>query len=298
MQRLVAVDARDRDEVLEAAGHRFVKLVHDAESPVAVIRILHNQPKTEYVGDLAERATLLAHLSVDAVDVLLAADHDGLDLHVRKRLFEPLGDLAQELPLISLRAVDRLLEHPVSIRVGEAETVILEFGFQGVDAEAVGDGRVDLECLARDSSLFVDGQRAQGLHVVQPVRQLQQDDADVLDHRQHHFAEALDLRLRPAVEAELVELADAVDDGGDLGAEFCLDLVLRRRRVFDHVVHDRGGDALVVHPQVGKDSGDRDRVRYVKFTRVPALAFVCLGRELVGVDDGVELGRGQVLQLG
>ena len=72
VQRLVAVDARNRDVVLEAAGHRPVEAVHEAERAVALVDVADDDPDAEHVDDLRQRQVLAAHLHVHAVQVLLA----------------------------------------------------------------------------------------------------------------------------------------------------------------------------------------------------------------------------------
>ncbi|MCW5570933.1 MAG: hypothetical protein KIT78_07535, partial [Steroidobacteraceae bacterium] len=48
------------------------------------------------------------------------------------------------------RALQRPFEHAVALRVRGLETEILEFELQAVQAEPLGDRRVDLERLARN----------------------------------------------------------------------------------------------------------------------------------------------------
>ncbi len=52
VQRLVAVDARNRDVVLEAARHRPVQAVHEAEHAVAVVHAADDDADAEHVDDL------------------------------------------------------------------------------------------------------------------------------------------------------------------------------------------------------------------------------------------------------
>ena len=106
------------------------------------------------------------------------------------------------------------------------------------------------------------------------VGELDHDDADVAHHREQHLAEALGLRLRAALELDLVELGDAVDELGDLLPESLGDLVLGDRRVLDDVVQDRGDHRLGVEVQVGEDVGDRDRVGDVGLAGAALLALV------------------------
>ena len=143
-----------------------------------------------------------------------------------------------------------------------------------VDAEPVGDRRVDLQRLLGDPVLLFRRQRLQRLHVVQPVGELHQDDADVLHHREHHLAEALRLRLGAAGEGQLVELADAVHQAGDLGAEPRLDLGLGGGRVLDHVVQQRRRDRLVVEVELREDARHRHRVGDVGLARLALLSLV------------------------
>jgi hypothetical protein len=66
VQRLVAVRARHRDEVLDPARHRGPRLVDDAERPVAVLYRLRHDAQRDHVVDLIELDLLLLELLVDA----------------------------------------------------------------------------------------------------------------------------------------------------------------------------------------------------------------------------------------
>ena len=105
------------------------------------------------------------------------------------------------------------------------------------------------------------------------------------------------LRLRASIETELIQFADTVDDRRNFRAETGLDLLLRRRGIFNDVVHERGCDALIIEMQVRQDTGDRNWVRYVRFTGVTPLTFMSLGAELVCVDDDSQLRIRQVPNL-
>ena len=68
---------------------------------------------------------------------------------------------------------------------------------------------------------------------MQPVGKLDENDADILDHRKHHLAEALCLCLTSRPELNLIELADTVDEQSDFAAEICFDLAYRRLGILD-----------------------------------------------------------------
>ena len=164
----------------------------------------------------------------------------------------------------------------IAIRFGVevAQAQVLEIPLDLPHAEAMRDRRVDLDGLARDRLLLVGRQTLQRAHVVQAVGQLDDDNADVLGHRHEHLAQVFDLRVFLRLVRDARQLGDALDQLGDLGPEFCGDLVAGNDGVFDHVVQDRGGDRRLIHFHVGEDSGDGDRVLDVGLARGALLAFV------------------------
>ncbi len=122
-----------------------------------------------------------------------------------------------------------------------AERQVEQFLIQVVQSQPVRDRRIDLDGLGGDPRLLVGGDRVERAHVVQPVRELDQDDAQVLRHREQHLAEVLGLRRFARREFELVELRNAVDQVGHGRAEAILDLRFRDRGVLHHVMQQRGG---------------------------------------------------------
>src|SRR5882672_764299 len=236
VQRLVAVDARDGDKVLEAARHRLERLMREAERAVAAVDVGHDDAHAVYVDDVREMRVLALHLEIDAVEVLFARVHARGDLRVRQRLPELALDLTEQLPLITLRAPQRALQHLVAIRIERLEAELLELDLEGVDAEPIRDRRVDVERLTRDAPLLLYRQRADRAHVVRAVGELHEDHAQILRHREQHLAEALGLRLGRAIEAQMVDLAHAVDEARHVLAEFLLDVLDRAAGVLDDVV--------------------------------------------------------------
>ncbi len=128
------------------------------------------------------------------------------------------------------------------------EREILELPLELVDAEAVRERRVHLERLLRLLDLLLLPEVLDRPHVVETVRELDEDHADVLGHRDDHLAVVLRLRLLAALEADPRQLGDAFDELRDLGAELAAHLVDVGRGVLDDVVEQRGSDRLLVEP--------------------------------------------------
>ena len=129
---------------------------------------------------------------------------------------------------------------------------------------------------------------------MQAVGQLDEHDADVVHHGQHHLAHVLGLRLFRRGEVDLADLGDALDDVRDLLAELGLDLVDGDRGVFDGVVQQAGGDGRGVELHLGQDGRDLQRMRQVGLARFARLAFVVLLGKFVGFFDGREVVGGAV----
>ena len=137
-----------------------------------------------------------------------------------------------------------------------------------------------VSCAVRCLPVF--GHVRQRTHVVQPIGKLDQDDADVVDHRQQHLAEILGLPLLARREWDGADLGDPFDDVRHLGAEVLLNLFDGRQGVFDDVVQQPGGNSHGIEPHVGQNARDLERVHEVGLPRMPDLALVLQGREHVG----------------
>ena len=128
-------------------------------------------------------------------------------------------------------------------------------------------------------------EKLQRAHVVQTVGQLDEDDADVVHHGQHHLAHVFGLRLFRRGEIDLADLGDALDDVRDLLAELGLDLVDGDRGVFDGIVQQAGDDGRGVQLHLRQDGGDLQRMHQVRLAGLARLAFVMFQGEFVGFLD-------------
>ncbi len=183
----------------------------------------------------------------------------------------------------------------VGDRIHVAEAEVFEFAANLAHAEAVRDGSVDVERLAGDLLLALGREVLQRAHVVQAVGQLDEDDADVVDHGQHHLAQVFGLGFFAGGEVDLADLGDAFDDVRHLLTEFLPDFYGGDRGVFDRVVQQAGGDRNRVHLHVREHVRDFQRMNQVGFARSPRLPGMMFLGELVGLLDQVEVVVGPVL---
>ena len=296
VQRLVAVGLGDRDVVLEAPGHRLVELVQHAQRPVAVVDAGDDDAEAEDVVDLCEALALVAHLAVDRIQRLLAPADLHLHARAREGLVHVLLDALDDVAPGAARSLQRLGQRRLAPGVDVREAQVLQLAVDLVETQSVRDRGVDLERLARDAPRPVGRHRAHRAHVVQPVGELDEDDAHVARHRQQHLAERLGLPLLARVEAQPVELGQPVDQLGGRGAEVLDQGRLADTLVLDRVVHQRGHDRLHVQPPLGAQAGDRGRVRDVGLAAGAELPQMRLVGELVGLAHALQVRLAQVGQ--
>ena len=278
VQRLIHVRLRHRDEVLEPSGQRFPQRMDLAERAVAVLHRSYDHPHRGEVVDLVELPTLLGHLRVDRVEVLGPAGDLGIDPELVELLGQVLPGLVDVALALGPLLGDQSLDLPVLAGMECLEREVLELPLDRVDTEPVRDRGVDVERLARLVDLLLLGDRVDRPHVVQAVGELDQDDADVRSHRDHHLAVVLGLRLVARLEGQPGEFRDAVDETSDLVAECLLDLVQRRGRVLDGVVEQRGAQRLGVETHARADLGDPDRVDDEVLARLAQLIGMVVAR--------------------
>ena len=175
-----------------------------------------------------------------------------------------------------------LLNLPEGLRFQQFEGQILQLPLEAADAEAVGQGGIDLAGFAGDPLTLLLLQRTEGAHVVQAIRQLHQHHTNVAGHRQEHPAQILRLSFRAVVEVNAAELGDPLHQFTHLGTEVQLDLIGGDVGVFDHVVEEPCGDHRSAGADVPQQISHRHRMDDVRVSTGPELALVELKAEIKG----------------
>jgi hypothetical protein len=164
-----------------------------------------------------------------------------------------------------------------------------------MNAEPVRERRVDVERLLRLLDLLLLAEILDRPHVVQPVRELDEDHPDVLGHRDDHLAVVLRLRLLAALELNPGQLRDAFDEPRDLLTELGTHVVDVGLGVLDHVVEQRSGERLLVEMELGADARNAYRVLDEIRAGAPLLPFVRRCREPKRARDELAIDRSAVL---
>ena len=225
VQRLVEVEFRHGDVVLESALHWLPRRVNRSQGCVTIAHGLDDHPQTDQVVDVIKRQILLHHLPVNRIQVLLATGDRTRDVELGQSSFDITDQLRDVHLAFGCTGGHHRLEFCVLFRSTRSKRQILELLFQLLHAESVRKWRVDLERLLGGPFLLPRGQRRNRLHVVQAVRELDDEHPGVLGDGDHHLANRSSLLGLLRIEVHTIKLRHAVDYVCHCFAEFIDDLI-------------------------------------------------------------------------
>ena len=123
-----------------------------------------------------------------------------------------------------------------------AEAEVFEFCLDAAQAEAVGDGREDIERFGRNLVLLRGQHGRERAHVVEAVGDFDEDDADVVAHHQQQLLEGLSLQRSLLAEDAARYFRHALHDVGNLGTEEVREVLVGIVCVLLHVVEQGSAD--------------------------------------------------------
>ncbi len=176
---------------------------------------------------------------------------------------------------------DFFLQREKSLRLEKAERQILQLAANEAHSQAMCNGRVDVQCFAGDALLFFRREVFESAHIVQPVCQFDEHDADVVDHRQEHFADIFRLPRFRSGHVEAADFGDTFDEAGDIRSKAFFDTRDRIFSVFDGIVKQGGGQRRSVHTHVREDVSDFKEMRNVEISGATELVAVTLRGDLI-----------------
>ena len=170
-----------------------------------------------------------------------------------------------------------------------AKAKVFEFRLKPVHAESVRQRHINFHGLDRDSLLGIFSKKVDRSHVVQAIGQLNEQDADVLRHRDQHFAEVFGLSFAHGRELDLRNFGQAFDEERDLFPAQTFNFFAGGKGVFEGVVEKGRGDRHVVHPHVDQDAGDFERMNEIGLAAQSLLPVVHLRGKHVGALKQLEV---------
>ena len=290
MQALVAVGLGHGDIVLEAPVHRLPLRVHQTEHRVTVADVLDQHAEGHDVVHLVQGQGLGLHLFVDAVLVLDAPVDLPFQTVGSQQILDEGDHLFDDLLFHHLMRVQPVVDLVVDVRPQVFEAQVLQLALEQVQAQTVGQGRVDVHGLLGDAALLVGLLEIKGAHVVQAVGQFDHQHAHVVAHGQDHLADVLGLRLFLVLEDDHADLGDTVHDVGHVFTELVVDLFDGGAGVFHRIVQQARRHRGLVKAHVGQGIGHGQRMGQIGLARKARLPRVSCGGEHIGLLDQLQIG--------
>ena len=295
VQALVQIGLGGADIVLEPAQNGLEQVVNDAQHVIAVRHRVHDDAEGEQVEHVVQTLVLGVHLAVDGIGVLHAAIHGGLDALLPEPRHDPVVDGGHEPVVLRRLLVQRLGDLPVAHRVEIFQTEVLQLPLHLLHAQPVGDGRVNLHGLEGFLLLLLRRLVLHGAHVVEPVGDFDEDDADVLAHGHQHLPQVLHLLLLLGGVVDAGQLADALHQIGDGGGKQLGQLLVGGLGILNGVVQQRRHNGFAVQMQLLRhDLSHRQRVGHKGRAVLAQLRAVQVPGKLIGLPDLLEVSGGVI----
>ena len=107
----------------------------------------------------------------------------------------------------------------------------------------------------------------QRAHIVQPVSELHEKNANVLRNGEQQLAQILGLCCLLRYKIKPLDLGKAIHQGGDLRAEFVLDFLMGRFGVFHDVMEQCGCNGGAIKLEFGQNGGHFQGMMEISFAR-------------------------------
>ena len=129
---------------------------------------------------------------------------------------------------------------------------------------------------------------------MEPVREFDDDDADVFSHGEEHSANVLGLQITVdggwvrRVLGDVLQLRRAVHKLCYVRAKAALQFVVGHAAIFLHVVQKRRDDRVGIELKIGNGEGGIERVNDVRIAGLAKLSGMTVRREPIGLLDEVD----------
>ena len=195
MKGLVHIGLRHSDIILKAPGNRGIELVNKAQHRITVLYRIHDNADGKQIIDLVYGLVLVYHLLVNGEEVLDSSFNVGSDAGLFDMLPHLLHNLVDSLfPNLSFKMY-LLRQIVIHLRLQVFQGQVVHLNLNLADTQTIRQRRINLQGL---SGLFLSFLRTlvfQSTQIMQAIRQLDDDDPDILGHGYKHLSEILRLQF-------------------------------------------------------------------------------------------------------
>jgi hypothetical protein len=164
-----------------------------------------------------------------------------------KHVFEEWLNAFEIMEPLFIRFPDMFAQPPVFLSVEIRECEILQFSRYVLDAEAMGEGSINLSRLKRDPLLLLRGQGIEGPHIVQPIGEFHEDDTQILADRKDELPKILCLSPQFFSSVfDMRKLCNAFYQEGDFFSKVFCERIGSNRGVFNNIMEQSRRDRTLI----------------------------------------------------
>ena len=204
--------------------------------------------------------------------------YDAVRLH---QIFNLLHDVRHKLSPFGKFFVDVHQQIAVSLGVEIFQAQIFQFALHVRNTQSARQRRINFQRFVRHRLLPFGRKVGKRTHVMQPVRKLDDNHADVFRHRHHNLAEIFRFFLLLAFENDFIQFGNARNQLFHFFAELFADILFRRRGIFHHVVQKRRRHRGRVQPHIHQNVRHGARMHEIRLARSALLPLVHFFRIIV-----------------
>ena len=285
VQGLIQIRLGQGDVVLEASGDGRPAGVQNPQHRVAILHVVHDDSHATNVIDLVEVEILRLHLLVDAGMKLESGGRRPADAGFFEAFVQLRDDLVHIRFAVFQAVAEQLVDLQELLGAQMLERRVLKRSLEPADADAVGERRVYFRRFPGDALSSFLREMLKRQRVVEPVREFDDDDADVLRHGDQHLAVAFRLPDLGVRAVDLRQLRDAVHELGDVLPEVLVNLLERRRGILHGIVQQAGAYRFGVLAQLRQNARHFQRMGDVGLPGNPGLPLVDFRRKNIGLGE-------------
>mmetsp|Transcript_8160 Transcript_8160/g.12107 ORF Transcript_8160/g.12107 Transcript_8160/m.12107 type:complete len:399 (+) Transcript_8160:1737-2933(+) len=239
--------------------HAAAVLILLQQHKCIIILFIQNHAQGNHIGNVIQIMIVLRlHLMPQRVQLFGTSGHCKAHLLFFEGRIRRQSLLQNGLRFVQRIAKSRLIHAQSTVqllilfRKQVQKRRILELALELPYAHAMGQRRKNIQRLPTDLDLLLRLHVTQCAHIVQPICQLDDDDAIIIRHGHKHLTQILRLFIGVIRERNLGQLADlglALHNAHDHGTEERLDLRKGKLGIFHRIVQQTSHDGLRIHLQ-------------------------------------------------
>ena len=177
----------------------------------------------------------------------------------------------------------------VRLRVQMLHGDVFHLHLHRIDPKAARQRCVDVERLTAFLADLLLAHVVDGPQIVEPVGELDDENADVLAHRQEHPAQVLRLPLLFAFELQGSQFGDTLDEQRHFFPEVVLHIFFSIGSIFDDIVQQTAHDGHLVHAEFCQDLRHRDGMDQIRLAGLSELPFMHLFGHIKSLPDAFHI---------